>query len=86
MKEWTWTPSKSSLKTKETEERKIFTMHAFSRQKMLKRQSFSVTKSRESSMQPEPERKNSLVRKTNMIERLLRHKLLLKNVTNKLMN
>ena len=80
------TPSKSSLKTKETEERKIFTMHAFSRLKMLKRQSFSVTKSRESSMQPEPERRNSLVHKTNMIVRLLSLKQPLKNVTKQSMN
>ena len=49
--------SRSSLKTKETKERKIFSMLAFSRQRMLKRQRFSVTRSRESSILLDKDRK-----------------------------
>ena len=77
-------PSKSSLKTKETEERKICTMHAFSRLKMQKRQRFLLTKFKESLTWPDLERKNSLVHSINMMQRLLRLKQLLKKLTKKL--
>ena len=79
-------PLKSSLRTKETRERKIFTMLAFSRQKMLKRQRFSVTKSRESSTLPETDNHNSILLSISMIERFLKPKRLSENATNKLMN
>ena len=62
-------PSRNSLKTKETKERKIFSTHASSRLRMLKRPRFSVTRSRESSILQDKDRQISInhLKSTRMI-------------------